>query len=251
MKLFAPLLAATIFLLPSYVSPAAAQEGLNLPPEGQTIINFSASERRSMPQDLLVASLRIEAVDKTDPVAVQKEINEAMTKALEIVKKESSFKVSTGSYSVYRNEFQTIINEKTGEAKTESEWRGSQTLDIESKDSAKLLEAVGKIQNLGFAMNNLGYTLSAELLEKTQDELMVLALKKLQNKAAVVAKTLGKEKVDLVDVNIDMGGPFIPAYKTMMARSEGYAADAMAPPPVADAGETDVTMTVSARALIK
>lgn len=246
-------LALGFLTLPLLSTSAQAQnsDGLALPPEGSTIINFSASERRTMPQDLLMASLRIEVDDKNDPTAVQKKINEAMKKALDVTKGESAFKVSTGAYSVYKYDNPIIVNRQTGEQKLEPVWRGSQTIDIESKNSAGLMEAVGKIQNMGFAMNNLAYTLSQDVMEKTRDELMVEALKKLQAKAKIVAQTLGKSSVELVDVNVDTGGPVMPMYKTMMARGEmAMAADA-APPPVAEAGETDVTLTVSARALIK
>ena len=248
------LLALSLLALPMMGTAAVAQDGngLSLPPEGTTLINLSATEKRTMPQDLLMASLRIEVDDKNDPAAVQKKINEAMKKALELSKKETSFKVSTGAYSVYKYENPVIVNAKTGEQKSEPVWRGSQTIDIESKDSTKLLEVVGKIQGLGFAMNNLAYTLSPEVAEKVRDELMVEALKKLSAKADIVAKTLGKSKADLIDVNVDTGGPVAPMYKAMMARGEAMAmaADAM-PAPVAEAGETDVSLTVSARALIK
>lgn len=253
MPILRTILAASILVLPFTAAPAIAQQnGLNLPPEGSTIINLSATEKRTMPQDLLIASLRIDS-EKATPAEVQKEINEAMKKALELTKKESGFKVSTGTYSVYKYD-RPVRPQKNGEeVETKPIWRGSQTIDIESKDSAKLLDAVGKIQGMGFAMNNLAYTLSPEVTEKVRDELMVEALKKLVAKADIVAKTLGKSTVDLVDVNVDTGGPIMPMYKNMMARGEmavAMAADAM-PAPVAEAGETDVSLTVSARALIK
>lgn len=246
------LAAIGLFALPFAPHIATAQDnGLALPPDGSTIINFSATETRTMPQDLLIASLRIEVDDKTSATTVQKKINEAMTKALDLAKKESAFKVSTGAYSVYKMDQQIVVNAKTGETKNENVWRGSQEITIESKDSTKLLDTVGKIQEMGFAMNNLAYTLSPAVMDKTRDELMVLALKKLTAKADIVAKTLGKTKAELVDVNVDSGGPVMPMYKTMMARGAApMEADAVAAP-VAEAGETDVTLTVSARALIK
>ncbi|MFA5592937.1 MAG: SIMPL domain-containing protein [Micavibrio sp.] len=233
-------------------SPASAQNnGLNLPPAGQTIINFSATERRTVPQDLLVASLRIE-VEKEGPKDIQKEINEAMTKALALAKAESALKVSTGNYSVYKYEHPIKRSQDGTVEKTATMWRGSQTIELQSKDSETLLTVVGKIQELDFAMNNLSYTLSPELTEKIRDELMVEALKKLTAKAKVVAATLGKANVDLVDVNVDTGGPVVPMYKNVMARSgmAMAASEAMAAP-VAEAGETDISLTVSARALIK
>lgn len=234
-------------------APAHAQNGngLNLPPAGQTIINFSATERRMVPQDLLIASLRIE-VDDDNPMVIQRKINEAMTKALELAKKESAFKVSTGGYTVHR--YNRPIPRRTGtdEQKYDETWRGSQTIEIQSKDSAKLLDVTGAIQGMGFAMNNLSYTLAPETVERVRDELMVEALKRLQSKAGIVAKTLGKANYELVDVNVDTGGPIVAAYRGVMMRAEAAMAqsDAM-PAPVAEAGETDVSLTVSARALIK
>ena len=244
------LLTLSLLILPLAAAPAMAQDGLNLPPEGTTIVNFSSTEKRTVPQDLLMASLRIE-VDEGDAKTIQTKINEAMKKALELAKKESAFKVSTGAYSVYKYDKPIVINAKTGEQKTEPVWRGSQEINIESKDSTKLLDTVGKIQELGFAMNNLAYTVSPEVADKVRDELMVEALKKLSAKAEVVAKALGKSKAELVDVNVDSGGPVMPMYKTMMARGEAMAMDAAMPAPVAEAGETDLSLTVSARALIK
>lgn len=246
------ILAMSMLCLPLLASAPAKADGLDLPPEGTTIINLSATEKRTMPQDLLMASLRIEVEDANSPAPIQKKINEAMTKALDLAKKESALKVSTGAYSVYKQDESVVVNEKTGERKVKTVWRGSQTIDIESKDSTKVLDTVGKIQGMGFAMNNLAYTLSPDTVEKVRDELMVAALKKLTAKADLVAKTLGKNTTDLVDVNVDTGGPIMPMYKNMMARGEAMvmAADAM-PAPVAAAGETDVSLTVSARALIK
>lgn len=250
MKRVPLLLAMSMLSLPVMTSVAKAE--LDLPPAGSTIINFSATEKRTMPQDLLIASLRIEAEDKKDSGAVQRQINEAMKKALDLAKTESAFKVSTGAYSVYKYDNPIIVDRTTGEQKNDPTWKGSQTIEIQSKDATKLLETVGKIQDMGFAMNNLSYTLSPEVVDKVRDELMVEALKKLSAKAKVVAETLGKSKVDLVDVNVDAGGPITPMYKNMMARGEmAMAADASMPPPVAEAGETDVSLTVSARALIQ
>lgn len=250
MKRASLFLAMSLIALPAAAFPARAD--LNLPPAGTTIINFSATEKRTMPQDLLIASLRIEAEDKNNAAAVQKQINEAMKKALDLARTETEFKVSTGSYSVYKYDHPVVVNRTTGEQKSDPVWKGSQTIEIQSKDAARLLDIVGKIQAEGFAMNNLAYTLSPEVVEQVRDELMVEALKKLSAKARVVAETLGKNKVDLVDVNVDTGSPVIPMYKTMMARGEmAMAADASMPAPVAEAGETDVSLTVSARALIQ
>ncbi len=221
----------------------------NCTKDGETYLNLSATERRTLPQDLLTASLRIE-VEGKDAKSVQTQINNAMKKALETIKATQNVKSSTGAYSVYKYE-NSIPNPRTGQQeRIEVKWQGSQTIDLESKESEPLLDLVGKIQTLGFAMNDMAYTLSPEKMESIRDEMMVSALKKLQDKAALAAKTLGKDKYDLVDVSLDNPDPVTPMYKGVMMRAEAMSADAV-PAPVADAGETDVTMTVSARARLK
>ena len=99
-------------------------------------------------------------------------------------------------------------------------------------------------------MSGLNYTLSPEKAEEVRDDLMVKALEKLKTKAALIAKTLGKSGYDLTDVNIDGSSPVMPMYKA--ARMEmAMSADAGMAAPVAEAGETDVSLSVSARVLLK
>lgn len=236
------LLPLFMFVMMTLVSFAAFadSDGLHLPPEGHTLLNLSASERQTLPQDLLMASLRIE-VDSADPVKVQNDINQAMEKALAEAKGVTAVKASTGGYNVY----------KYNPDQRTSVWRGTQTIELESKDAAALLKLVGEIQKSNFVMNGLNYTLSPEKAESVRDELMTKALQKLQEKAALVAKTLGKSGYELTDVSIDGGGPVMPMYKTMAMRGnmEGAAMDMAAP--VAEPGEADVSLSVSARVLLK
>ena len=100
-------------------------------------------------------------------------------------------------------------------------------------------------------MNNLGYTLSPEKYETVQDSLLTKALAKLEGKAALAAKALKKEKVEMLDVNLQPSGP---VYPMMYARAEmamdAGSAKVMSAPVVA-AGEQDVSLSVSARVLLK
>jgi predicted secreted protein len=228
-------------IMSSFTATATlADDGLNLPPEGHTLLNLSASEQMTLPQDLLMASLRIEA-KSADSSKVQNDINTAMEKALAMGKKVDGVKVSTGGYHVYEQYVDKNVKV----------WQGQQTIQLESKDSAALLKLAGEIQKAGFLMNGLNYTLSPEKAESVRDELMVKALKKLQDKAAMIAKALGKSGYDLTDVNVDGASPMpMPMYKT--ARMEmAMASDAGMAAPVAEAGETDVSLSVSARVLLK
>lgn len=232
-------LAMTLLVSAALAPSARADDGLQLPPTGHTVLNFTATERISLPQDLLTASLRIEA-RSSDPRKVQAEINTAMEKALAVAKKVTGVKVTTGGYQVYEQRLERNLRM----------WQGQQTLQLESKNAAAVLELAGQLQGSGFAMSSLGYSLSPERAESVRDELMVKALGSLKAKAALVARTLGKSGYDLVDVNLGGDMPVVPMYRAM--RAEMAMADgAVAPPPSAEPGETEVAVTVAARALLK
>jgi predicted secreted protein len=234
------LVSASATLMLCLLAPSAhADDGLQLPPTGHTVLNFSATERISLPQDLLTASLRIEARN-ADPRKVQADINTAMEKALATAKKIAGVKVTTGGYQVYEQRLERNLRL----------WQGQQTLQLESKNAAAVLELAGQLQAGGFAMSGLAYSLSPEKAESVRDELMVKALGSLKARAALVARTLGKSGYELVDVNLGGDMPVVPMYRTMRAEMAMASADA-APPPSAEPGETEVAVSVSARALLK
>ena len=100
-------------------------------------------------------------------------------------------------------------------------------------------------------MNGLQYTVSPELLEETRDNLLEAALTKLRKKAERTAKALGKSKAELKKVNVDNGGNYYPQPRfargmAMMSADK----DEMAAP-VAAPGESQVTLNVSAQALLR
>jgi predicted secreted protein len=221
-------------------APAAAgDDGLRLPPTGHTLLNLSASERMTLPQDLLGASLRVES-RSADPRKVQDDINKAMTRALALAKAVPTVKTSTGGYQVYEQRLERNVRV----------WQGQQTVQLESKDSAALLDLAGKLQGAGFAVSGLNWSLSPERAESVRDELLVKALGNLKAKAALVARTLGKSGYELTDVNLDGAPQPVPMYRAVRMEM-AMAADGAVAAPVAEAGETEVVVGVSARALLK
>ncbi|MCB1652376.1 MAG: SIMPL domain-containing protein [Alphaproteobacteria bacterium] len=240
MRRFLTLLAGGVLWV-SIATPALAQreDPLLTMPDGQAIINISATERLEVEQDLLVATLAVQIVDR-DPRAVQNQINQTMSKALSRAQKVSSVKSSTGAYQVY---------EYTEPRTKERKWRGQQSLTLKSKAADDLLGLAGDLQDLGLNMNGLTYMLAPETAARIQDQLMEAALAQLQSRAERAAKALGKSKAELREINVQGQTP--QPYAMPMARMEmAMASDSMAAP-VAAAGESTITLTVSARALLK
>lgn len=241
MNLRPPLLAAAILLtFTPALAKAQVQDPLLALPDGQVILNISATERQDVEQDLLVGTLNYVVTD-TDAAKVQNEINKVMKDALDTAKKEETLKVNTGVYQVY----------ETTEPRTkERKWRGQQSITIKSMDADSVLETTQKLQKLGLTMENLSYTLSPDTAVGTQDSLMEDALKQLQERANRAAKALGKTSAELRDVNVQ--GANIPMN---FARSRSnMMMEAGASPmaaPVAAAGDQTISLTVSARAILK
>lgn len=234
------LIALFLLTLPHTVMAQVEDPILSLP-DGQVILNISATERREVEQDLLVATLNYTATNKNSR-DLQNEINKAMKKALDLVKKEKNVKVNTGAYQVYET---TIPRTK------EKEWRGNQSITLKSKDADTILKLTGKLQEMGLNTNGLSYTLSPETAIAVQDNLMEAALKQLQTRANRAAKALGKSSAELREVNTQGGG--IPVQRRNYARGAVMmeSADMAMAAPVAASGESTITLTVSARVLLK
>jgi predicted secreted protein len=242
------------FLLLFLSVPALAQTPVQTINPGETIITLSATEQVELKQDTLNGSLRIEE-DGKSAREIQDKINAAMKKAVEIAKENKDIKVSTGQYSVYAFDPnpQPPKPLSAAEMKKRQVWRGSQTIDISGKNQDAVLEVVGKIQELGFAMNGLNYYLSSEQQESYRDTLMTQALKTLQKRADVAAKALGRSNFDIIEVNVD--GGYMPAPPVMMRAAKmdmaaAGVAESMAAP-VAEAGNQNISLTVNARILLR
>lgn len=241
-------------LLAFAIATPAMAEGdvIALPPAGHSILNISVTEQMKLQQDTLSASLRYE-LDGGSANEIQDRINKAVAEAVAESKSYTDVKTVTGSYYVYVYDEGQVIDPRTGQPiSSTKKWRGTQTIDLESTDSTKLLELAGKIQTKGFIMNGMNYSLSREKSEGVQDELMEKALKQLGAKAQIAAKALGKSGYDVVDIDVNGSSPPVyPVYgRAKMMAMEGAMASDVATP-VAQAGEADVSLTITARVLLK
>lgn len=235
------LAACALSLLYTPSALAQYQDPIMTLPEGHVILNISATEQREVPQDLLVGTLSYVAQNR-DSRALQNEINTAMTKAVEIAKATEDVKVSTGAYQVY---------EITDERSKETLWRGNQTITIESMKPEAVLTLAGKLQDMKLTMNGLSYTLAPATAIEVQDSLMEAALSQLQARANRAAKALGKSSAELRDVQVNSSGiPYSPMVQRGAMMKMEMAADSMAAP-VAESGDTTLSLNVSARAILK
>lgn len=215
-------------------------------PSGSTLVNLSATERQVVTQDLLIANLRFE-YESEKPRDVQNEINKAMQKALDRAKPYKTVKAATQQYNVYEYD----INRGKKNVLPKKVWKGRQGLMVKGKNQDDVLKLVGELQDIGLSMNGLSYQVSPELLEETRDQMLEVALTKLMKKANRTAKAIGKSSAEMKTINVDTNGyrpPHVYRAKAMMMSADSP--ESMAAP-VASAGESDITLTVNAQALLK
>jgi predicted secreted protein len=193
-------------------------------------------------QDTLNATLDF-VVQGRDQVALQNLVNAAVKKALDSAKAADAVQVQTGYYQVYQ-----VQNEPGIFSADNPVWRAQQSLQLHSLDSAALLALVGDLQSTGLTVTNLYYTLSPARYEQVSGKLTIQVLQTLQQRATNAGGALGKQSAALVEVSLD-GNANVPVTREVYAMS-ARAMDMKMETPSAEPGETTVSVTVSARAIL-
>lgn len=240
--------AAILAVAPIHAGAQVANPLVSLP-EGQTILNISATETAQVQQDLLVATVRVERQGK-DPKALQDDINKTIKAALEKAKQVASIKISTEQYYVYPIDQQVRPVTKDGQQAEAQErvWNGGQSIRLESADAQSVLKLTGELQAMGLTVTNLNYQLSTDMAATTADSLMEKALAKVTAKADRAAKALGRSKSSLLEVSVDSNSQ---SPQPFMMRAEMAKSASAVSTPSAEPGMTEINLTVNARALLK
>ena len=242
MRLLHPFFLAGLLCTPALVI-AQNQFSLGTLEQGQLMLNLNITEQQSVEQDTLNANLSF-VVQGRNRSEIQNELNSTMKEALDLLNAAAGLNYQTSQYQVY-------IVETNRPSKTDLSnpvWRARQSVQITSVDSVAMLETVGQLQNLGMTLSGLNYSLSPARYEEVSAQLLQAALAKLQNRAESAAVALGKSRAELVEVSMD-GSPNFGGYRERGAVF-AMAADSTMATPVADPGETNVSVSVSARAVL-
>jgi predicted secreted protein len=224
---------------------ATAQNQLSLGEleRGQLALNLNLTEERQVEQDTLNASLQFTAQGR-DRRALQNEVNENMAKALAELREHDGIEFNTGYYQVY-----IVEAGRPGRADVQNPvYRAQQSVQLESRDSSLMLEVIGKLQEMGLVVNGLYYSLSREAQATVENELLEAALQNLQLRAQGAATALGKSQADLVEVSMSASSGGMGFYAPRAVMSAMDAAEKAVP--VADPGQTTVSVSVSARAIL-
>lgn len=208
-------------------------------PVTQPVINITASATSALPNDRMLAWLRVEA-DNPDPVVAANEVNTKVGKALARAKAVKGVETSTTSYSSYQ------FTEKNQPTK----WRISQTLQLEGSDFGALAALVSKIQaEDGLVLSGMNFSVSTAARRAAEDALTQQAIKAWQARAQSAAQGFGAPAWRPGHVTIQTGDTIVRPQPMMRAAAGAFAA---APAPVAtEAGTSDITVSVSGEAILE
>ena len=175
--------------------------GLAAPAAADTILHLSETGRVMVRADEVSATLRAEAA-APGAEAAQAQINAMMGRALALARQASGVRVSTGTYEVAQ---QSIPG--GGNRPVRTEWRGSQTLELQSGDGPVMLALVGRLQSDGLAVSRLAWDVSEEAARRARTEATRQALSGLRAAAEAAADTLGLRFHGFREIRLESARP--------------------------------------------
>ncbi|MBW2267964.1 MAG: SIMPL domain-containing protein [Deltaproteobacteria bacterium] len=206
--------------------PAAADDPLDR-------VSFGVQRTREVDNDWVTATIGVTHED-ADPAALAAQINEDMSWALGVAKTEARVSVRTGGYRTY-----PVSDPKRGTLRL---WRGGQDLVLESGDALALSELLGKLQ-ARLQLRGIQQSVSRELREAVEEELMAEVLVAYQARAERIAKHMGAKGQRLIELRLDTPGA--PPPVRLQARAMAMESDRFAPPPI-EGGTSTLRMGASA-----
>jgi predicted secreted protein len=242
--------AATVFAV---MAPHAARAEDK--DDGSTAVSLSAEARKMVAQDRALTTLNYEVTGKTAQ-EVQALVNAKMQDAKKLYDTVKDVKVTTGQYNVYKD-YQNVPEPKKGAAPIDREkysfWRGSQEVRLDGVKSDALLKLISDLQKAGFAATGLNFYMSRDAEDAVKDGLIVEALGNIQARAKNIQQALGMKTIRYAKIDLSGTGsqPMPMMARGAMMKSMDAAEAAPMPEPVAEAGETEVVVNVTAEVRLK
>ncbi|MGB5640312.1 MAG: SIMPL domain-containing protein [Sedimenticolaceae bacterium] len=194
-------------------------------------VSLNESAQIEVDNDLLVVVMFAQAEGR-DAAAPADEVNRRMDWAVNMVKSHPEVKVQTLGYQT-----SPLYNKSTIRG-----WRVNQSLRLESRDGRLLGDLVGRLQEQ-LQVQSIAYQVSEGQRREQLDGLTAQALARFQDRAAHIAKTLGRSGYRVVRININDGrhSPMPIARGMMMEAS----ADVAVAPPRLEAGTQQMSVSIN------
>lgn len=222
------------WLLPAaFLVSTAAWAAPAEPAQPMGRVDFQSEVSRTLPNDLLTASLSIELSDK-EAGKLSRALTLAMNDALQKAKAWPGVKVATG------NQRSWPLYGKTNKLEG---WRGRAELSVESKDFKAAGELIANLQE-NLQLQGLNFVVSEETRQATEKALTIEAIEAFRKKADIVRLAWGAKGYQLVQMNVGSSGGG-PIYRPQMAMMMKAAEAADMPPQDMAGGESRLSIAVN------
>lgn len=161
--------------------------------------------------------------------ALYPEVNRSITAAIALIRKVKEVRLETQNYqtqALYANQ------KPTG-------WLVQQSLRVDSRDPEKLGHLLGELQKT-LKLEGLGFELSPETRQATEDRLISEGLQAFQARAERITQALGRSRYRMVTLTVDS----TPAYRGGRPLMKALASAEALSSPSLEPGEETLSVTV-------
>lgn len=207
-------------------SVAASEPELNF-----NLINLNATASTEVANDQVSSVIQV-MLNGTDPAKLGEQVNQRSNQLLAKIKDYDAVKSQTTGY-------QTRPMYKDSQIVS---WQVSQQIRLHSHDFNQMSKLLGEVQSLG-TVQSMEFSLSDELIESTQNELMQQAISKFRNKASLIQQQFSEPGYRLVNMSVNTSG-YAPVHRmesTMMMSADMSSKSA---PAALEAGSNKVSVDV-------
>lgn len=195
-------------------------------------IAFSVDAEKEVQNDVLTAIMYAEQQGQ-DTAAMADTVNQAVSWAMDIAKKEAAVESRTLDYTtnpVYAD------GRVTG-------WQVRQSIQLKSKDSKILSGLLGRLQEK-LRIENINYGISPEVKASTEDELVTTVLNSFKKRAEQIKTNMGRSDYRIVRLEVQPASDIPPYPMYRMAAAESTSGSPAAPS--LEAGKQKVKVHVQA-----
>ena len=218
----------TFFALTMLLSSAVAvaENDLNF-----NLVNLNATAATEVGNDQVTSVIQV-MLNGTDPTKLGQQVNQRSNQLLEKIKAYDSVKSQTTGY-------QTRPMYKDSQIVS---WQVSQQIRLHSHDFTQMSELLGDVQDLG-TVQSIVFSLSDELIESTQNELMQQAISKFRDKAALIQQQFDEPGYRLVNLSVNTSG-YVPVHRMESSMMMSADMSSKSAPAALEAGSNKVSVDV-------
>tara|TARA_R110002094_G_scaffold7854_2_gene17104 strand:+ start:1080 stop:1814 length:735 start_codon:yes stop_codon:yes gene_type:complete len=183
--------------LPSYADGINSSLNYNL-------YHLSASAEDEIDNDVMNVTL-IASHQAAQIFEASNVVNSQMAAALATLKTTKNIQYQTGNYQtqpIYQN--QQIVG-----------WKASQNIELKSADVNQLSDILGKLQK-ELKISSISFDISQPIRQKVENLLSVEVLSRFKERAALIQKTMGAIRYQIVALDLNTGTQRPPFGRVMM-----------------------------------